>query len=266
MNDEVEVKRKPGRPRKDPRPGILTAEQILALQTPQQIEAAEAREKERLRGIARRAEKKVLDSMSKAETIQEFWAESRKLVDAAKLAEWQARHEYVEALLGDIRTVLEGREPDAEFITDVDDEIRADIKEHGVTGVTVPLLIGPFWRDPELLAKLTSSDDSPSAVFAQFGFLLAVDDYTLHKWEAVIATHRKQPQPANMGVTYVSLKCSSCNALPMSVTSEIAEAYSRSRDYKCANCLEKATNIRSFTQERQLPENADILDGWGRVK
>jgi hypothetical protein len=112
MNDELEVPRKRGRPRKHFRPPILSAEQALALQTLQQIAAAEARERKRLRGIARRAEKKVLDSMSIAETIQEFWAESRKLIDPTRLPEWQARQEYVEALLGDIRTVLENRSSD----------------------------------------------------------------------------------------------------------------------------------------------------------
>jgi hypothetical protein len=155
MNDELEVPRKRGRPRKHFRPPILSAEQALALQTLQQIAAAEARERKRLRGIARRAEKKVLDSMSIAETIQEFWAESRKLIDPTRLPEWQARQEYVEALLGDIRTVLENRSSDEEFANDVDEEIRADIEEHGVCGATPILLIGKFWQDPTLLAQLT---------------------------------------------------------------------------------------------------------------
>lgn len=165
MNYEVEVKRKPGRPR-----------------TKERITAAEAREKERLRGIARRADAKVRESMSEAETIEQFWAESRKLLDAAKLAEWQARQEYVEALLGDIRTVLEGRSPDEEFVEDVDDEIQEGIKIHGVAGITVPLQIGQFWKDPALLPQLTSGD-TPSTIFARFGILTAVSDYTQHRWE-----------------------------------------------------------------------------------
>jgi hypothetical protein len=188
MNEdiEVDVPRKRGRPKKE-RPGILTDEQVAALQTPQQIEAAEARERERQRGIQRRADAKIRESMSAATTIQEFWAESRKLLDAGKIAEWQARQDYVEALLGDIRTVLEGRSPDEEFASDVDEEIRADIKEHGVAGITVPLLIGKFWQnDPKLLERLTHGD-SPSAVFAKFGFLLAVDDYSQHKWDEFMA-------------------------------------------------------------------------------
>lgn len=73
---------------------------------------------------------------SQAETIQEFWAESRKLGDATRLAEWHTGQVYVEALLGDLHTGLEGRSPDPEFIQDVDKELRADIAEFGEAGVT----------------------------------------------------------------------------------------------------------------------------------
>jgi hypothetical protein len=169
-----------GRPRKA-RVGILSSEQVAALQTPQQIEAAEARERERLRGIARRADAKVRESMSQAETIQEFWMESRKLADPTMLSKWQTRQEYVEALLGDLHTVLEGRSPDQEFIQDVDDELKADIAEFGEAGITPILLIGKFWQDPNLLAQLTK-DDSPSSLFAKFGVLVALPDLKIHQW------------------------------------------------------------------------------------
>ena len=169
-----------GRPRKA-RVGILSSEQVAALQTPQQIEAAEARERERLRGIARRADAKVRESMSQAETIQEFWAESRKLADATRLAEWQTRQEYVEGLLGDLYTVLDGRSPDEEFIQELDDALKADIAEFGEAGVTPILLIGKFWQDPNLLAQLTSGD-TPSAIFARVGVLVALPDLKIHHW------------------------------------------------------------------------------------
>lgn len=175
----MEPKRR-GRPRKE-RPGILTAEQVLALQTPAQKTTAEEREQERLRGIARRADAKVRESMSQAETIQEFWVESRKLADATKLTEWQTRQEYVEALLGDLRTALEGRSPDPEFIQDVDDELKSNIAEFGEAGITPILLIGKFWKNPDLLAQLTSGD-TPSAIFARVGVLVALPDLKIHQW------------------------------------------------------------------------------------
>jgi hypothetical protein len=190
--------------------GILSADQVAQLQEryPTPKTPAERREAARLRKQAQRTRDKekteTKAAMSQAETVEQFWAESLKLADPVKLTEWKARHEYVEALLGDIRTVLEGRSPDEEFLNDVNDEIRSDIKQHGVAGVTVPLLIGKFWQDdPELLAKLTSGD-TPSAVFAKFGFLLAIDDYSLHKWEQFLsaqATETATAQPNSNGFT-----------------------------------------------------------------
>lgn len=182
---------KRGRPRTNFRPPILNDDQVAALQTPQQIETAEARERERLRGIQRRAEKKVLDS-TQAETIQEFWMESRKLVDATLLSKWQTRQDYVETLLNDLYTVLEGRSPDQEFIRDVDDELKADIAEFGEAGVTPILLIGKFWQEPDLLAQLTSGD-TPSAIFAKFGFLVSLPDLKIHQWNEFMNAQADTP-------------------------------------------------------------------------
>jgi hypothetical protein len=241
-------------------------------ETPEQAAARRAADAQRKR--AERARKKLeaetqatQEGLNAVETIQDFWAISLRGLDVAKLAGWKLRQEYVEALLGDIRTVLERRAPDDQFIDDVDEELRADIKEHGVAGVTVPLLIGPFWKNPELLAKLTSGDDTPSTIFARFGILTAVDDFNLHKWDTFIAAHRrsKQPRVETSQVFYVSLHCSSCSAPPMAVSSAVAEAYGRTKQYLCGNCLSKAAKLRNFTQEQRSPDHA-IFDGWGRVK
>jgi hypothetical protein len=181
--------------------GILSAEQVAALRekystpkTPAERREA-ARQRQRDKRARDKAEKETQVAMSQAETIEQFWSEARKTLDSTTLSEYQSRQTYVEALLGDIRTCLEGREPDIEFVSDVEEEIRDDIKEHGVTGVTVPLLIGKFWQDPALLAQLTNGDN-PSAIFAKFGFLLAVDDYTLHKWDQFISACRSTEPPA----------------------------------------------------------------------
>jgi hypothetical protein len=226
-----------GRPRKA-RVGILSSDQVLALQTPAQKTTAEQREQERQRGIARRADAKVRESMSKAETIQEFWAESRKLADPQKLAEWQTRQDYVEALLGDLRTVLEGRAPDPEFIQDVDDELRADIAEFGEAGVTPILLIGKFWQKPNLLAQLTSGE-TPSAIFARFGVLVALPDLKVQQWAEFIAaqqpTQLREAQPGN---GYTTLQCA-CNAITgrESVPQSIADAYQElGKKYLCSRC------------------------------
>jgi hypothetical protein len=185
-----------GRPRK-PRIGILSPEQVLGLQTPAQKTTAEQRERERLRGVERRKEAKVLESMSQAETIQEFWMESRQLADSTLLSKWQTRQEYVEALLDDLYTVLDGRSPDPEFIQDVDDEVKADLAEFGEAGVTPVLLIGKFWQEPDLLAQLTSGD-TPSAIFAKFGFLVSLPDLKIHQWHEFMDTQTATPVNATV--------------------------------------------------------------------
>src|SRR6266852_2463162 len=123
--------------------------------------AVDAERKRRERAAKKEAQAAAAstDELNATEMVQEFWAASITKADPVKLAELKARQEYVVAILGDVRTVLEGHSPDAEFIEDVDEEIRNDIKEHGVAGVTVPLLIGKYWQEPETLAKLCGGDD-----------------------------------------------------------------------------------------------------------
>lgn len=237
----------------------LTADEIL-----------QRKEKEKLRGRARRAEAKKAEEAAAAqkqvntvETIEDFWAISRPGLDVGKWAEWLARQDYVEALLGDIRMVLEGREPDAEFIEDVDEQTREDVKQHGVAGITVPLLIGKFWQSPTLLEKLTSGD-SPTAVFAKFGLLIAIDDYSLHKWNTFIAAHRRKSQPQPVKTQqWVTLTCSVCHERPTAVSSESAAQYARTGDYKCLSCLDKLTKVRNFTK---YIRSHQIFDKWGRVR
>jgi len=204
----MEVKKRRGRPPKNPRPSILSVEQITAIRgnAPQQVEtaneASQRREKERLRGQQRRADAKVLDSMSGAETIQQFWAESLKLADAQKLAEWRERQECVFDTLHWMESWMDGtyniHPSETEYyvgIEEGDEDLRRDIAEFGECGVTPILWIGPFWQDPDLLAQLTSGD-TPSAVFAKFGILTALPDLKIHQWEQFMARHRAATTPA----------------------------------------------------------------------
>jgi hypothetical protein len=235
-----------GRPRKA-RVGILSSEQVAALQTPAQKTTAEQREQERLRGIARRADAKVRESMSKAETIQEFWAESLKLADPGKLTAWKARLEYVEGLLGDLYTVLDGRSPDEEFIQDVDDALKADIAKFGEASVTPILLIGKFWRVPNLLAQLTSGD-TPSAIFAKFGVLVALPDLKIHQWTEFMAA--QQPAQHKSGNGYSALACTSCSLLTgvVSVPDSIRDRYTELKiPFRCQRCrdLERTSRAQS---------------------
>jgi hypothetical protein len=250
-----------------------TAEQLAQLRADYEA-ATDPKIKERYRGRLRRAESSITKAakateteLAQVETIQDFWNLSLRGVDQTQLNVWKARREEVEGILYDIQLVLEGKQPDAEFITDVDDEIRADIQEHGIADITVPILLGKFWLKPELLAKLTSGEETPSSVFARFGILIGLPDIRLHQWDAFIAKHRGSKQPQVVPeVFYVSIRCSQCNGLPSAISSQIAAAYSRGAGYTCQSCIDKAAKARNFKQERYLPENANLLDSFGRVK
>jgi len=180
--------------------GILSVERVAQLQerypTPKTPE--ERREAARLRKQAQRTRDKekveIKAAISQAETIQEFWAESLKTADPAKLAEWKARQEQVEAQLGAMRDVIEGRAFDDEFIEDVDRDMRDVLREYGECGATPVLLLEKFWQDPETLAQLTK-DENATAIFAKFGILMALPDIRVHQWEQFITAHRRRNEP-----------------------------------------------------------------------
>lgn len=230
--------------------------------------AADAKRKRDERAAAKVAKANAATTMEIAavETLQDFWAVSLKGLDEKKLAEWSMREEYVLNLISDIKTVMEGRSPDDEFEADVIDEIKDDVKQYGIAGITVPALIGNFWRNPELLNRLTSGD-SPSAVFAKFGILLAVDDHTLHRWEQFVQGKKTNSLLPLTVVQYVPLYCTGCNTPPKSVSVETAAHYARTKDFLCSNCLDrikKTAGVQIRTEFNQ-PE-ASIFDGYGRVR
>jgi hypothetical protein len=175
--------------------GILSTEQVTALQEkfPTPTTPAERREAARLRKQAQRIRDKekaeIKAAMSQADTIQQFWAESLKTADPAKLTEWKARQEQVEAQLGAMRDCMEGRAFDDQFIEDVDRDTRDMLREYGECGATPVLLLEKFWQDPETLAQLTK-DENATAIFAKFGILMALPDIRVHQWEQFITAHR----------------------------------------------------------------------------
>jgi hypothetical protein len=99
MDDELEVKRKPGRPRKTPFKSILSPEQIAALQTPDQIVAAEARardaERKRLERQREREAKKIEAQFAGVKTVHDFWSLNRSLADQGLIDKLLAQQELV---------------------------------------------------------------------------------------------------------------------------------------------------------------------------
>lgn len=250
-----------------------TAEQLAQLRAAYEG-ATDPKEKEKFRGRLRRAKSSIAEAakatqeeINAIDTIEGFWAASLSGVNPEKLAGWTARQNYVEALLRDANMVLDGKQPDEEFVEDVDEEIQDDIREHGIAGITGPLLYEKFWLNSTMLAKFTNGPDTPTSIFARFGLVVGLPDFLTHKWNAFIAKHRGSNQPQTVPeVFYVSLRCSRCNGLPTSISSQIAAVYNRTNGYTCQSCIDKAVKARDFKQERYLLENANLLDSFGRVK
>jgi hypothetical protein len=250
--------------------GILSAEQVTALREkyPTPKTPAERREAARLRKQAQRTRDKekaeIKAAISQAETIQQLWAESLKTTDAGKLAGWKAREEEVEVQLGAMRDCVEGRAFDDQFMEDVDTDTQNMVRAYGECAATPILLVGQFWRDPEMLSKLTSGD-TPTAIFAKFGVLTALPDIRVHQWEQFIVSHRGSNQPMPAPVFYTQIRCSQCDAPPTSVSVATAEAYRRANNFLCQSCLAKRAAARRFTEEHHQQENV-IFDSYGRVK
>src|SRR5258708_1694025 len=119
------------------------------------------KEKDKLRKREERARDKqqaeVHDAMWKAETLQDFWAESLKTADPAKLAAWRERQERVLDTLHFLDENLNGTYDvspnDAECYVSIeegDEDLKKDIAEHGICAVTVIGLLGKFWQQPKL--------------------------------------------------------------------------------------------------------------------
>ncbi len=154
MSEEMEVKRKPGRPRTKERVPILTPEQVEGLLTPQQREEREARERERLRGIERRARaKSAMEGTLPPETDVECYV-----------------------------SVEEGAE-----------DLFALVKEHGTVTMEL-VLLGQYWKTPLYAEKFQGSDPTSifartGLVVALRGHKVHQFEQFLSTWKAYLERH-----------------------------------------------------------------------------
>jgi len=166
---------------------ILTEEQIAELKATANRKEARAKNKAKKQRDQRAEEKEVRDA-----TPEIFWKRNRDVANQAQITSLLERQEYVFALLEDIRTVIEGRAPDVEFATDVEEEIKADVGEHGICQMEVVLL--EFWKSPNTLAMLTLRGDATST-FARYGLAIAIPGHRLHEWESWLRSQKtSKPQ------------------------------------------------------------------------
>jgi hypothetical protein len=183
-----ETKKKRGRPPK-PRFGILSDEQVLALQTPQQIAAAEAREKERLRGIERRKEaraKTQFDAIETREELNDFNLDQVSDNELNALLEKEAitlRH------LTWINRAVEGR------LTELDPSVEDGaaiifdfVKQTGTADIEL-ILLGQYWKT-DLYRHKFQNGTTPTDIFARTGTLVALPGAAFHRFQQFLATQK----------------------------------------------------------------------------
>ncbi len=213
------------------------------------------------------AEKK----LGEAKTFPEYWAAQRANLTEAQRAEYDQREEYVLDVQSLMKRYLDNHdqmvteqsalpEDGRVSLQQLIDAVEEDVKAHGICE-SIILVVEKLWTETEKnLRERILARGGATATLLTYGYRTALDGFLYQKFLV-----KRQPRVQQPEVLYTSLRCSTCNALPVSVTSEIAAAYSRTRDYKCLNCLDKAAKLRNFTQEQRSPDHA-IFDGWGRVK
>jgi hypothetical protein len=155
--------------------GILPKEKATAIREKFDLKQQKVDAKNAKKRKDRADAKEVRDS-----SPEHFWQLNRKaLANESQIAAYLEREQVVFDFLEDIRTVMEGREPDPEFITDLEAEIRADVAEHGICQIEVALL--EFWKDREVFASIIQRE-GPTAIFARYGIVVAIPDHRLHAW------------------------------------------------------------------------------------
>jgi hypothetical protein len=246
--------------------------------------AADAERKRKSRAAEKLAKETAAsaDELKAVETIHDFWAVSRKSLDAGKFTEWkEVRQEEILGTVHWMNAVMDGTynvsPDDTECYVGVeegDEDIKRMLREYGEAGITPVLLLGKFWTDPELLAQLTK-DEKPTAIFAKFGILVALPDLKVHQWEQFISAHRRKTQPhIEAPVFYVEMQCACDTPITSreSVPVSIAKVYEeKGIPWLCSRCRSKETSARTQANKAMtadLLRNSEhaVFDGWGRVK
>jgi hypothetical protein len=235
---------------------------------------AQRKRDERARKKEAQAAAASTDELNAAKSFPEFWKAKRANLSDAQRAEKEAREEYVLDVEPLMKRYLDNHDqmvteqsalPEDERVSlqQLIDAVEEDVKAHGICE-SIILVVPKLWTETEKnLRERILARGGATATLLTYGYRTALDGFLYERFYQKFLVKR-QPRVPKPEVFYVSLTCSVCNAPPTSVTSETAAAYARSREYACANCLDKAAKLRNFTQEQRSPDHA-IFDGWGRV-
>lgn len=168
MIDEIDApKRTPGRPRKSEFVSRLSPEVIKGPLTSAQIAERERKEKQRLRGLARRAKagaEKEIENITMKEALWEF---NGKLLPEAEFTALLEKQERVWDQIHPVNDVLAGTnlpEDDPDFVTvqEEGEDLFAHVKEHGTVTMEI-VLIDEHWKTP-LYERFHGND--PTNIFA----------------------------------------------------------------------------------------------------
>jgi len=241
---------------------ILPPEKVAELRAHADRKVAVKREYDRRRREAAKAAR-AAETEAQDSTPNHYWEVSRSAASQTQIASYLERQEYVLNLTEDINLVIAGKSPDAEFETDVVEEIKADVEQFGLCETEVMLL--PFWRDPNVRKMLLARDGEATKTFVRYGIVTALSTYTFHEWEEWVQARKPSlPQPLN-NFTTMQCACGDQRSLP----EEIARSYQeKGIAYECYKCRRKEQSSRAQSSIGTLikaPET-DIYDSWGRVK
>jgi hypothetical protein len=245
-------KPKRGRPRTNFRPPLLADSQVLALQTPQQIAAAEARARDAERKRLERQREREAKMFGSIETKDALWEFNRSRVPEAELNALLERQEAMFDLIFCMRKYVDGN---YEQTTDVDDrvpveaiaeEVELEVEQHGVVAMEI-VLLGDYWKTP-LYEKFQSEPTSPTSIFARLGVVTAIPSHSLHNWEEFMDAQK--PVKAQPGNGYSALACTSCDAITgvVSVPDSIRARYVELKiPFRCQRCrdLERTSRAQS---------------------
>ena len=214
---------------------------------------------------AARVKKEALKADS---TPNVFWTLNRSTANQTRIRELEERQEYVFALLEDIRTVMESRSPDDEFIADVEAEIKEDAAAHGTVAIEVGLL--EFWKYPNLFAQLMAQTGEATKHFLRYGIIAAIPSHKLHQWQTWLSKQNSVPQQHTSG--YTSLVCfnPTCPTPYLKDAAKLETALAYNGKYLCDRCRSAELSARAqaapFLEKRRPAGLEDVFDQFGRFK
>jgi hypothetical protein len=237
--------------------GLLSAEQV------EKIKAIDnRRERDRLRKAAKAKSTKKTES---GETVEKFWTRNRDIANQKQIAALLERQEYVFNLLSVMDDARLSRVSD-EFLfpSEVDEDVKADIAEHGICEMEVMLL--EFWKHPNVFTQLTQRNDA-TTTFARYGLVVAIPGHRLHEWQEWLASKQPKSQPPPTHATLRCVNSATCGDLGTSVLQSIADEYvEKGINYRCHNCIRSGKVAVRKVLGVEYGRDENLYDSFGRIK